>query len=151
MYCSYEDLIQQVRAEVLEKLAGDETGEIQMDIIHNGIQTAQSEIDAYCRKQFKVPFSPVPEMIRKIAIDIAIYNIASGRGFNFGSESNDRIIYVRYEKAIAFLEKVAAGKVDLIDESGGNGGLDEAGSYGTKNLRISSEKRIFGRSNMRGF
>ena len=150
MYCTYEDLILQISEESLAKPAGDEDGNIDLTRIENGIKKAQAEIDAYCRGLYKVPLANPPEIIRSIAVDIALYNIFSGTGFDFSSESTDKILFVRYEKAIDFLKMVAANKVPLEDSSGS--GTDEDGNgVKTKNLQISSEKRIFGRSRMKGF
>lgn len=149
MYCTLEDLLTQIREEVLLRVAGNDDGEFIPAVIDNGINQAQSEIDAYCRGRYKVPFTDVPVMVRKLAIDMAIFHIFSGYGFNFASDSADRIILVRYEKAIDFLKQVAAEKVDLTGGSSSST-TDEHG-VGSGNLRIKSEPRIFGRDKMGSF
>lgn len=147
MYCSYDDLKKQVPEDVLLRYVSDPEGNLALDKVTSAIEQAQAEIDAYCGGLYKVPFSSPPGIIRKYTVDIALYHLFSGHGFNFASESADRIIYVRYKDAIEFLKLVAANKIDLFP----GGGSTDPDGIGTANLRISSEKRIFGRSNMSDF
>lgn len=149
MYCTLEDLLGQVRKGVLLRVAGDDQGNFQDQVIESGIQQAQNEIDAYCRGQYKVPFaSPPPEIIRKLAIDMTLFHIFSGYGFNFASDSSDRIIKVRYDNAIDFLKQVAAGKLGILP---GASTTNEDNGVGSGNLRMKSEPRIFGRDRMGSF
>lgn len=46
MYCTLADLQHQVRSEVLERVASDENGQLQLDVIEYGISQAASEIDS---------------------------------------------------------------------------------------------------------
>ena len=147
MYCSYDDLKKQVSEDVLMRFVDDGEGNLSLTKVEGAIQAASAEIDIYCGGLYKVPFLSPPGIINKYAVDIALYNLFSGQGFNFASESTDRIIYVRYKDAIEFLKLVAANKIDLFPD----GGNTDPDGLGTANLRISSEKRIFGRSNMRDF
>lgn len=148
MYCTLDDLLTQIRRDVLLRVAGDDESEFIQETIDNGIAQAQAEIDAYCGGLYRVPFATVPVIIRKLAIDMSIFHIFSGHGFNFASDSADRIILVRYEKAIEFLKQIAIGKIQLPGNATTT--TDDSG-IGTGNLRIKSEGRIFGRSNMGAF
>ena len=149
MYCTLDDLLTQIRKDVLLRVAGDDENNFIDEVIANGISQAQSEIDAYCRGRYKVPFASPNEMIKKLAIDMSIFHIFSGYGFNFSSDSADRIILVRYEKAIDFLKQVSAEKIDLMP--GNSSSLTDESGIGTGNLRMKSDPRIFGRSNMGSF
>lgn len=151
MYCTVKDMTLQVSEKILARAAGHGDGSLDTARLENAIQNASNEIDSYCRALYKVPFSSPSDRVRGLTVDIALYNIYSGVGFNFSSDSQDRIIYERYKSAIDFLKLVAAGKVELEEGDAGGGIAASTNSYGTKNLRISSEKRIFGRSNMRDF
>lgn len=148
MYCRLDDLLTQIQRDVLLRVAGDDEGEFVPATIDNGISQAQAEIDAYCGGLYRVPFATVPAIIRKLAIDMSLFHIFSGYGFNFSTESADRIILVRYEKAIEFLKQIALGKIQLPGNASST--TDDQG-IGTGNLRIKSEDRIFGRSNMGAF
>ena len=149
MYCTLADLLTQIRKEVLLRVAGDDEGNFIPEVIDNGINQAQSEIDAYCRARYKVPFSSPPDMVHKLAIDMAIFHIFSGHGFNFASDSADRIILVRYEKAIDFLKQVSTDKIDLM--AGSSTSTTDENGIGTGNLRIKSQERIFSRDRMGAF
>lgn len=150
MYCSIEDITMQVAESILARAAGKSDGTLDEMRINGLIQSASDEMDSYCRSLYKTPFTHPSPRIKGLCVDIAIYNIYSGIGFNFASDSKDRIIYERYKSAIEFLKLVMAGKVEL-EEGKISGNNDDPNSFGTRNLRISSEKRRFGRSRMRDF
>lgn len=150
MYCTVEDLQKQVNQDVLERVAGDEDGNLLMDVIDYGITQASAEIDAYCSR-YTLPFATVPEVLKKYCVDMALFHIFSRQGFRFTEESEDYVIYLRYKMALDFLKQVAAGKVDLpVSGSGAAGGYGP-GTEGTGNLRIRSNKRLFTRNKMGGY
>ncbi len=80
---------------------------IDTSVTTRAIADADAEIDGYCKAVYDVPFSPVPVMVRKISVDIAIYNLYARRK---GAPEDRRN---RYKDAIKFLENVAKGIVDL--------------------------------------
>lgn len=151
MYCTVDDLQKQVNQDVLERVAGDEEGNLLPDVIDYGIEQASAEIDAYCSR-YPLPFATVPEVLKKYCVDMALFHIFSRQGFRFTEESEDYIIYLRYKMAIDFLKQVASGKVDLTVSSGNSaaGGYGE-GVEGTGNLRIRSNERLFSRDRMKGY
>lgn len=111
-YCSLEDLLAQVPESVLVSLTDDEgTGQVNQGRIAQAIEDAQSEIDAYAQARYQVPFSPVPGVIWKIAVDITLYNLFSRRGFD--EESADSVIVTRYKSAQKFLENLSRGVVTI--------------------------------------
>ena len=136
MYCTVEDLQKQVNQDVLERVAGDEDGNLLMDVIDYGITQASAEIDAYCSKY---------------CVDMALFHIFSRQGFRFTEESEDYVIYLRYKMALDFLKQVAAGKVDLPVSGNGAAGGYGPGTEGTGNLRIRSNERLFTRNKMGGY
>lgn len=112
MYCTLDDLKRQIPETTIRTLTDDEgTGEINMPRVEQAIADAEAEINAYAQKQYPVPFNPVPEIIRKLAVDIAIYNLFSRRGFS--EESGDKIVQDRYKAAVKLLENLARGVVQL--------------------------------------
>ena len=64
MYCTVDDLQKQVNQDVLERVAGDEDGNLLPDVIDYGIEQASAEIDAYCSR-YSLPFATVPEVLKK--------------------------------------------------------------------------------------
>ncbi len=102
---------------------------IQTAVITRAIADSDAEIDGYCSTKYAdLPFSTVPVMIRKISVDIAIYNLFSRRR----GATEDRL--QRYKDAIKFLSNVANGTVSM----GGDAPAEdsdagpEAITYGTK-------------------
>lgn len=150
MYCTVEDLQKQVNQDVLERVAGDEDGNLLMDVIDYGITQASAEIDAYCSR-YTLPFATVPEVLKKYCVDMALFHIFSRQGFRFTEESEDYVIYLRYKMALDFLKQVAAGKVDLPVSGSGDAGGYGPGTEGTGNLRIRSNERLFTRNKMGGY
>lgn len=71
--------------------------------VTRSIEDADSEIDGYLSKCFVVPLSPVPDVIRKYSVDIALYNLYSRRTETFSVELRN-IRIERYNAAIAYLK-----------------------------------------------
>ena len=71
--------------------------------VTRAIEDADSEIDGYLSKCFAVPLSPVPDVIRKYSVDIALYNLYSRRNETFSIEVRP-IRVERYNAAIKYLQ-----------------------------------------------
>lgn len=144
MYCTLEDLRNQSSEDFLLRCAETEgTGEIDQSIIEDKITDAQTEIDSYCRTQYSVPFQVVPGLIRKLAVDIALYNLMSKRGYD--EESADVIIVKRYRDAVKLLENLAKGIVTIGPAAAGEP------SPQPQQASIVSPPRRFTRTSMEGF
>lgn len=147
MYCTLEDLTKQLPVETLLSLTSTDDDEIDTEVTDKAILDAGAEIDGYAAKQYKVPFKNVPAVIRKFAVDIALYNLFSRRGFS--EDTQDEVIILRYKAAIKFLENLAKGIVQI--------GAAEVGDSTSNNMSqltaatIKNEARIFTRTKMRGY
>ncbi|WP_156272346.1 gp436 family protein [Neomoorella glycerini] len=118
MYCELADILAQVDRRKLIDLSNDD-GEPVLDEngnptintanVNKAIEAAGSEIDSYASVRYQVPFSPVPPVIKKLAVDIAVYNLFSRK---WTGEEEDNII-LRYKNAVKLLEKIAEGKVQI--------------------------------------
>lgn len=107
-YCSKEDIDKLYGTDLLVKIADyDRDGEPDPDVVQSGIDAADEICDAYLSAQYTIPVSPTPGIVKNCAIDIAVYKIALGRT---GRTDEMR---VRYEDALAILEKISTGKVGL--------------------------------------
>lgn len=110
-YCTSDDIKKAIPEATIIQLTDDaNTGAIVQDKVDEAIATADGEIDGYCATRFTVPFNPVPGIISKFSIDIAIYNLYSRITETVPETRSDR-----YKNAIRVLEKIAEGKIKLGD------------------------------------
>ena len=110
-YCILDDLKEKISEDQLIQLTDDDdTGAIASSRTDRAIADAESEIDSYCAARYKVPLDPVPGIIRKYCVDIAVYNLFQRRR----GAPEDR--YRDYKSAITFLQNVAAGKATLGEQ-----------------------------------
>jgi phage gp36-like protein len=141
MYCTLDDLKKQVREEVLVALTDDaSTGAVDQTVVDKAIADASAEIDAYAQGRYPVPFSPVPQVIGKIAVDMSLYNLFSRRGFD-PEGSQDKVISERYKSAVRFLENLAKGLVQI--------GAAQPQQVSEQPPVIQSSPRVFSREKMR--
>ncbi len=139
-YCTLTNLKNSISEDQLIQLTDDDDhGEIDTDKIDAAIAKADSKINGYCGKKYSVPFVIVPDVVRDLSVDIAVYNLFSRRGAADGERRD------QYQDAIKFLEGVASGK-NSLGENDPDGSPAE-----THRPDISSSDRIFSRSNMDGF
>jgi phage gp36-like protein len=107
-YATKEDIDELYGTDLLVKIADyDRDGTPDPLVVDKGLQAADEICDAYLSAQYTIPVIPTPGVVKNCAIDIAVYKIALGRG---GRTDEMR---VRYEDALALLEKISTGKVGL--------------------------------------
>ena len=144
MYCTVDDLRNQSSEEFLIRCTDDAgLGVVDQEIAEGKIADAQTEIDSYCRAQYSVPFQTVPGLIKKIAVDIALYNLVSRRGMD--EESPDVILVKRYRDAVKLLENLAKGIVTIGPAATGDPKPQP------QQATIVSQRRRFTRRSMEGF
>jgi phage gp36-like protein len=139
-YSMQADLLEQISSDKLTQLTDDaDTGSIDADVIARAIADADAEIDGYCGTRYTVPFTTVPAIIRKVSVDITIYNLYARRK----GAPDDR--QKRYDNAIKFLANVSKGLISL--------GADDPDSVpaDTNTPEITQSDRIFTRDKMDGF
>jgi phage gp36-like protein len=141
MYCTLDDLKAQVPERVLIELTDDEgLGMVNQTRVDAAITAATDEINGYCQARYPVPFNPVPGFIKKLAVDIALYNLFARRGYD--EESADKSIVDRYKAAIRALENIARGLVTL--------GAPEP-APAAEGMDVRSSERVFSRGSLEGF
>jgi len=107
-YCAKSDILEQLDEDVLIQLTDDDdVGAVDDDVVTRAIADADAEIDSYCGTRYDVPFSSVPVMIRKVSVDIAIYNLYARRK---GAPEDRK---ERYDDAVSFLKGVSKGLATL--------------------------------------
>lgn len=107
-YATKEDIDELYGTDLLVRVADyDRDGTPDPAVVAKGLEGADEICDAYLSAQYTIPVVPTPGVVRNCAIDIAIYKMALGRT---GRTDEMR---VRYEDALALLEKISTGKVGL--------------------------------------
>lgn len=110
-YCTRADLEARLGPHLLRELTDLETtGAANDSRIQQAILDASAQVDAYAAMRYPVPFSPVPEFIRRVAIDLAVHRLFEARGFDAQA---DGAIVEAHRAAIRFLEHLAAGRVSI--------------------------------------
>jgi phage gp36-like protein len=143
-YSTLDDIKKLIPADILIQLTDDEnTGAVVASRIDEAVAQADAEVNAYCATKFTVPFAPVPVVIRKLSVDLAIYNLYSRR-VEIVPETRSE----RYKNAVRTLEGIAKGTValDVAPMADPPANTDE----NPKNTR-SADDRVFTKTNMEGF
>lgn len=112
-YCTLDDLMAMLSESEIAQLSA-ETGEVpDAEIVAAAIAAADALIDGYCEPRYGsiMPFSPVPEIIKAMSVDIAIYNLFSRRTIM------PEVRRLKYEDAISFLKRIAQGLANISGTS----------------------------------
>lgn len=144
MYCSVQDIINRISEEVLIRLTDDNnTGTVDESKVNEAIEEAVGEIDAYAQNRYTLPFNPVPKIIKKLTIDLAIYSLFARRGLN-ADNNEDQVIIQQRKDAIKFLENLARGLVTI-------GPAPHQSLKPAPGVTIVDSGRVFSRGKMRDF
>ena len=154
MYCTAGEVLDRIRDDMIDTILGpdliedkEERTEKITACAEEAVTDACAEIDGWVTKRYKVPFSdPVPQIVSKLAKDIAVYNLVSRTGIN--EDDRENTIYIRYKNAITFLTNVAKGvaNIDTGQEADGSGA-----SAANDGFRYQSNDRLFSRETMKGY
>jgi phage gp36-like protein len=110
------------------------------DAILAAIADADAEIGGYLGKRYPLPLSPVPTIIRKLSVDLTVWNIMSRRQLG----ATDAVTK-RYDNAIKFLTGVRDGKISL-------GVADPESTPSTADApQFTSSPQVFDRTKLGGF
>lgn len=113
-YCTLEDIKKLIQERFIIQLTDDESlGVVNTDRVDEAIRKAGSLIDGYCSKRYDTPFSTVPELIRTLSIDLAVYFIYARNS----NETMPELRAVAYERAMEELQKIENGLFILDAES----------------------------------
>lgn len=157
MYCTVEECIGMIKADMWGAIIGDEYIEDDEEkqerisgLAEDAIADACAEIDGYLAKRYSVPFTRTPKVLNKFAKDMAAYNLISRQGI---MDKREETFLTRYNAAIKFLTMVAEGKASVGMDDGGSGGdgADGTGGAAADGFRMQSSDRLFSRSSMRGW
>lgn len=104
-YATAGDIAEIYGAETLDRLT--DAGDAVPVSIAKALTFAASQIDAYIGTRYTLPLPAVPELIRMLAIDIAVYRIAQDH-----TRLTDEILR-RYNDALDQLKALSAGRAVL--------------------------------------
>jgi phage gp36-like protein len=108
--------------------------------IDEALATADDEINGYLSRRFVLPLPTVPDLLKRQAIVIGFYWL--------GDRDNQvtKLLQERYDRAIAKVKEIAAGKVDLGLPTPD---MPPEGSVGKVEL-VQDNERLFTRNSLKG-
>lgn len=166
MYSSLDDIKKQIPADAIIQLTDDDQVGITLEMIEaalagtpdpaldpelaaaaaaaasfiiEAIETADSEIDGYCSVKYSVPFAVVPGIIKKISLDLSIYNLYARR-----VETMPDVRAANQKNSLRLLENISKGLVKLGEAAA------TAPVQQQQSPEITSSTRLFGRDRMKG-
>jgi len=141
-YCSRQDLVDRIGEDLLKDLTDREsTGAINEERATQAMEDASAEIDSYAQERYTVPLSPVTRMVQSVAVDIAIYRLFLGRGYD--AASADGAWAAQYRNAVAWLKSLAKGEAAI--------GAASPAEQGGQPSAVIAPDRVFDRETMKGF
>lgn len=142
MYCVQSDLEKQLPPAQLIQLTDDDgDGAADSGVVTDNITRADNEINAYCAKRYTVPFAPVPDLIKTLSVDIAIWNLHKRRGIERDAVNK------AYARAIQLLKDIASGTASL----GVTPGPAESEAGGPQVTTEVSDARVFTKETLEHF
>lgn len=108
--------------------------------IDEALATADDEINGYLSRRFVLPLPTVPDLLKRNAIVIAFYWLADR-----DNQATD-LLRERYDRAIAKIKEIAAGKIDLGLPTPD---MPPEGSVGKVEL-VQENDRLFTRNSLKG-
>lgn len=140
-YCTQGDIEKLLPEQELVELTTESGNAVDAEVVTEAIAKADAQIDSYLGVKYAVPFASVPERVRSVSVDLAIYYLFTRR--SVAPELRQR----NYDNAIAYLKDVAAGRAVVMD-----GGHEAAsGSVSAQRVEFESAERVFDRDNMTVF
>ncbi|MGE4296940.1 MAG: gp436 family protein [Desulfovibrionaceae bacterium] len=108
MYATPQDIEDRYGRDALLTAADlDGDGEPDAALLDSALADATAEIDVYLTAQYVLPLPVVPAVVTRLAVDIALYRVASTA--DRATEEQRK----RYEDAVGLLTKISKGVVSL--------------------------------------
>ena len=137
-YCTQADIQKRIGEEDLVALTDyDGDGIPDSEVVARAIEDADAVIDSYLSVRLTVPVSPVPEVLRTRAVNLAVYFLRLGR------DSATEDVRRQYEDDVEWLKEVVSGNVSL--------GIEPSAAEGDRapGVHYEGQSRIFGRGEPR--
>ncbi len=140
-YCTKSDILNILPEAELVQLTTDTGSTVDDSVVGTMIAWADAEIDAYLGNRYQVPVNPVPEKLKALSVDIAVYRLYCRRSSVPDARLN------AYRDAVTFLRQVASGKSVIMY----NNSEIPRSSVLRHVADFTSATKIFGRDNMSGY
>jgi phage gp36-like protein len=108
-YCTQDDIVKLIPSADLAVLTTENEVEPDAAVVADCIAKADAEIDGYLGIRYQVPLSPVPDLVKAISVDLAIYNLHKRRPLMPMPETCRQ----SYADRIGFLKGVVAGNATV--------------------------------------
>lgn len=133
-YCTLEDIKKAIPEENLIQTTDDEGfGVVNVERVDEAINSADQLIDGYLRGRYTLPLNPIPGLIKKLSIDLAIFYVYSRR---FELEM-PQTMTDRFKNAVKILEQIQKGVIKLGIET------EQSPGQGYYKTNKSKEDKIF--------
>lgn len=107
VYASQQDMIDRLGQDVLETLAwNSDSGQLDTARVDRALADATDEINARIGKRYTLPLSSVPGLLKRVAVHLAVYHLATGPALSEDIEK-------RYQANIKLLISIGKGESDL--------------------------------------
>lgn len=133
-YCTESDLLSLIPQKELAELTTDAGDTPDSQMVAEAIDRADAEIDAYLGSRYALPLTPVPDQVKGLSIDMALYHLYSRRSVA------PPVRRQKYEAALSLLQQIAAGEAVV---EGASELLTETAQVESE---FSSATRIFSRT-----
>lgn len=124
------------RADLVQLSDRDALGTIDYDVVNRALADADATINGFVASRYRVPLTPVPAVVVKIASDLAFYYL---------HRSADGSVKDAYAAAIRSLEGIAKGTLTLESAN------VETPAAGRQTIQIAGPDRVFTRERLGGF
>jgi len=147
-YCTVDDIVGRIGEKTVTLLTNDGTpaaAVMDLDNAARAIAEAETVIDGYLSGRYALPLSPVPALVRKIATDLAVYNLYARRP----AVDPPKSVQAGYDGALSLLKGLQKGDVNLPEAQllTASPGPDATGGSGGRTNKTAAD-RIFGRETM---
>ena len=140
-YSTLTDLKKLIPETAIIQLTDDENvGSVNQARVDEAIAQADAVIDSYCGGRYTVPFATVPDIVNKMSVDEAIYNLYSRKVEEIPPTRIDR-----HKDVIRQLEAISSGKITIGEP---DADVPEAGGVQTN---TTADDRIFTKDTLANF
>lgn len=137
-YATLQDLIDRYGEGAAFAADFDADGTADAAAVDRALEAASALVDTHLAVRWPTPLATVPDLVRDLTVDIAIYKLASpARGLSDETRT-------RYEDAMALLKRLADGKATLDLPT------PPAPSRSRPRLVVAGPDRLFSRDRLKG-
>ena len=138
-YCTPDDIRKILPEDILVQLTDDDNqGVVDEEKLVEALSDGECEVNGYASSRYTTPFDPVPQIIRKLTLDVGIYNLFSRR------ENVPENRKERYGNAVKMLNQLAAGKLTI-------GEVEKPAVQTGNTIKMTSKAKLFDEATLNTF